>query len=43
MSNGVVFLFGLFSTGLFLAGVGVTWAEFKKMNAAEPPSAPPRS
>ncbi len=43
MSNGVVFLFGLLSTGLFLAGVGVTWAEFKKMNAAEPPSGLPRS
>jgi len=42
MFNGVIFLVGILSTGLFLAGVGVTLAEFKKMSAAEPPSVPPR-
>lgn len=42
MSHGFVFLVGLFTAGLFLAGVGVTLAEFKKMNAAEQPSVPPR-
>ena len=42
MSNGGVFLVGLVTAALFLAGVGVTLAEFKKMNAAEKPSDPPR-
>ena len=42
MSNGVIFIAGLFVSGSFLVGVAVTLVEFRKMNAAEPPSIPPR-
>ncbi len=36
MSNLIVFLVGLFATGLVGGGMAITWLEFRKMDAAEP-------